>query len=297
MTTSDGTDLYQLLEDLGRQLYVEAQKDIPPDVRAAIQRALERESSPNARAVLNTMLKAISLGDERGMLVCQDTGIPIFWIDIGTRFSVDAARLTEALARGVERATLEHPLRSSIVAPLTRQNRQTSTGYRIPVMHFDFIPDAEYIDILMMPKGSGSENMSFLKMLVPAEGIDGVKKFVVDCVIESGGNPCPPTVVGVGVGGTSDLCMTLAKKATARPIGQPNPDPEIGALEEELLAAINMTGIGPQGLGGDTTALAVHIEQAWTHITLNPVAVNMQCWRGERRRARVFPDGRVEFGY
>ena len=297
MTTSDGTDLYQLLEDLGCQLYVEAQKDIPPDVRAAIQRALERESSPNARAVLNTMLKAISLGDERGMLVCQDTGIPIFWVDIGTRFSVDAARLTEALARGVERATLQHPLRSSIVAPLTRQNRQTSTGYRIPVMHFDFIPDAEYIDILMMPKGSGSENMSFLKMLVPAEGIDGVKKFVVDCVIESGGNPCPPTVVGVGVGGTSDLCMTLAKKATARPIGQPNPDQEIGALEEELLAAINMTGIGPQGLGGDTTALAVHIEQAWTHITLNPVAVNMQCWRGERRRARVFPDGRVEFGY
>ncbi len=297
MTTSDGTDMYQLLEDLGCQLYVEAQKDIPPDVRAAIQRAFERESSPNARAVLTTMLKAISLGDERGMLVCQDTGIPIFWIDIGTRFSVDAARLTEALARGVERATLEHPLRSSIVAPLTRQNRQTSTGYRIPVMHFDFIPDAEYIDILMMPKGSGSENMSFLKMLVPAEGIDGVKKFVVDCVIESGGNPCPPTVVGVGVGGTSDLCMTLAKKATARPIGQPNPDPEIGALEEELLAAINMTGIGPQGLGGDTTALAVHIEQAWTHITLNPVAVNMQCWRGERRRARVFPDGRVEFGY
>jgi len=289
--------MYQLLEDLGCQLYVEAQKDIPPDVRAAIQRAFERESSPNARAVLTTMLKAISLGDERGMLVCQDTGIPIFWIDIGTRFSVDAARLTEALARGVERATLEHPLRSSIVAPLTRQNRQTSTGYRIPVMHFDFIPDAEYIDILMMPKGSGSENMSFLKMLVPAEGIDGVKKFVVDCVIESGGNPCPPTVVGVGVGGTSDLCMTLAKKATARPIGQPNPDPEIGALEEELLAAINMTGIGPQGLGGDTTALAVHIEQAWTHITLNPVAVNMQCWRGERRRARVFPDGRVEFGY
>ncbi len=297
MTTSDGTDLYQLLEDLGCQLYVEAQKDIPPDVRAAIQRALERESSPNARAVLNTMLKAISLGDERGMLVCQDTGIPIFWVDIGTRFSVDAARLTEALARGVERATLQHPLRSSIVAPLTRQNKQTSTGYRIPVMHFDFIPDAEYIDILMMPKGSGSENMSFLKMLVPAEGIDGVKKFVVDCVIESGGNPCPPTVVGVGVGGTSDLCMTLAKKATARPIGQPNPDQEIATLEEELLAAINMTGIGPQGLGGDTTALAVHIEQAWTHITLNPVAVNMQCWRGERRRARVFPDGRVEFGY
>lgn len=297
MSISAPTDLYKLYEDLGRELYVDSQKDIPPDVRVAIKRALDQESSPNARAVLNTMLKAIALGDERGMLVCQDTGIPIFWIDIGTRFSVDAARLTEALTRGVERATLEHPLRSSIVSPLTRKNKQTSTGYRIPVMHFDFTPDADYIDILMMPKGSGSENMSFLKMLVPAEGINGVKKFVIDSVIEAGGNPCPPTVVGVGIGGTSDLCMTLAKKATARPIGQPSPDPEIAALEAELLAAINKTGIGPQGLGGDTTALAVHIEQAWTHITMNPVAINMQCWRGERRRARVFPDGRVEYGY
>ena len=290
-------DLYALYENLGRELYVESQKDIPPDVRAALQRALDRESSPNARAVLRTMLKAISLGDERKMLVCQDTGIPIFWIDIGTRFSVDAARLTEALGRGVERATFEHPLRSSIVAPISRANKQTSTGYRIPVMHFDFIPDGEYLDILMMPKGSGSENMSFLKMLVPAEGIAGVKKFVLDSVIDAGGNPCPPTVVGVGIGGTSDLCMTLAKKATTRPIGQPNPDPEIAALEDELLQAINRTGIGPQGLGGDTTALAVHVEQAWTHITMNPVAINMQCWRGERRRARVFPDGRVEYGY
>ncbi len=297
MSTATNVDLYALFEQLGCDLYIEAQKDIPPDVRAAIRRALESESSPNARAVLNTMLKAISLGDERGMLVCQDTGIPIFWIDIGTRFSVDAAKLTDALGRGVERATLEHPLRSSIVAPILRTNRQTSTGYRIPVMHFDFIPDAEYLDILMMPKGSGSENMSFLKMLAPAEGINAVKKFVIDSVVEAGGNPCPPTVVGVGIGGTSDLCMKLAKKATTRPIGQPNPDPEIAALEAELVAAINRTGIGPQGLGGDTTALAVHIEQAWTHITMNPVALNMQCWRGERRRARVFPDGRVELGY
>ena len=297
MSVAAPIDLYALYEDLGRELYVDSQKDIPPDVRDALRRAVERESSPNARAVLNTMLKAISLGDERGMLVCQDTGIPIFWIEIGTRFSVDAARLTEALTRGVEKATLEHPLRSSIVSPLARKNKQTSTGYRIPVMHFDFVPDAEYLDILMMPKGSGSENMSFLKMLLPAEGIAGVKKFVIDSVIEAGGNPCPPTVVGVGIGGTSDLCMTLAKKATTRPIGQPNPDPELAALEEELLAAINKTGIGPQGLGGDTTALAVHVEQAWTHITLNPVAINMQCWRGERRRARVFLDGRVEYGY
>ena len=243
------------------------------------------------------MLKAISVGDLPGMLVCHVSAIQIFRIDISTRFSAEAPKPPEPFTRCVEKVTLEHPLRSSIVSPLARKNKQTSTGYRIPVMHFDFVPDAEYLDILMMPKGSGSENMSFLKMLLPAEGIAGVKKFVIDSVIEAGGNPCPPTVVGVGIGGTSDLCMTLAKKATTRPIGQPNPDPELAALEEELLAAINKTGIGPQGLGGDTTALSVHVEQAWTHITLNPVAINMQCWRGERRRARVFPDGRVEYGY
>ena len=297
MTVSAPVDLYGLIEQVAKELYIMAQKDIPPDVREAIQRALEAESSPNARAVLGTMLRAISLADERSMLVCQDTGIPIFWVEIGTRFSIDAVKLAQALEKGTERATLEHPLRSSIVSPIERRNQQTSTGYRIPVIHWDFAEEAEYLDLLMMPKGSGSENMSFLKMLVPAEGIDGVKKFVLDCVIESGGNPCPPTIIGVGIGGTSDLCVKLAKKATTRPVGEPNPDPELARLERDLLAAVNKTGIGPPGLGGDTTALAVHVEQAWTHITMNPVALNMQCWRGERRRARVYPDGRVEYGY
>ena len=297
MTVSAPVDLYGQIEEIAKELYIMAQKDIPPDVREAIQRALDAESSPNARAVLGTMLRAISLADERSMLVCQDTGIPIFWVEIGTRFSIDAVKLAQALEKGTERATLEHPLRSSIVSPIERQNQQTSTGYRIPVIHWDFAEDAEYLELLMMPKGSGSENMSFLKMLVPAEGLDGVKKFVLDCVIESGGNPCPPTIIGVGIGGTSDLCVKLAKKATTRPVGEPNPDPNLAQLERDLLAAVNKTGIGPQGLGGDTTALAVHVEQAWTHITMNPVALNMQCWRGERRRARVYPDGRVEYGY
>jgi len=139
--------------------------------------------------------------------------------------------------------------------------------------------------------------MSFLKMLLPADGIAGIKKFVLETSVGAGGRPCPPTIIGVGIGGSSDLCMTLAKKATLRPIGQRHPDPEVAALERELLDAINSTGIGPMGLGGDTTALDLHIETAWTHITLNPVAINMQCWRGERRRARVYRDGRVEMTY
>ncbi|HLI25756.1 MAG TPA: fumarate hydratase [Chloroflexota bacterium] len=295
--TGTASDLYALLHDLGRRLYIEAQKDIPPDVRAALQQAAARESSEVGRRVLATMLKAISVADEHRTLVCQDTGIPIFWVTIGRGFLVDGVRLQEALRAGVEAATREHPLRSSIVSPITRRNQQTSSGVGVPVFHIEFSPQIDYLDILHLPKGSGSETMSFLKMLYPADGVAGIKKFVLDTVVEAGGKPCPPTIIGVGIGGSSDLCMTLAKKATLRPVGSRNPDPEVAGLEEELLAAINATGIGPMGLGGDTTALAVHVEYAWTHITLNPVAVNMQCWRGERRRARVYADGRYEITY
>lgn len=149
----------------------------------------------------------------------------------------------------------------------------------------------------MIPKGSGSENMSFLKMLVPADGIAGVKKFIIDSVVEAGGKPCPPGVVGVGIGGTADLAVTLANKAISRPVGSSNPYTEIAQLEDELLRAINSTGIGPMGLGGAVTSLAVHIEQAHTHITQLPVAVNMQCWAARRARAKVYPDGNVEIGY
>ncbi len=286
-----------LFEDLGRRLYVDAQIDIPPDVREALREAAARESNRGARGMLTTMLRAMDVSDRKQTLVCQDTGIPIFWITIGRGIAIDGAAMLEALRRGVERATEETPLRSSIVSAIRRENRHTSTGDGVPVFHVEFSADIDYIDVVMMPKGSGSESMSFLKMLLPADGLAGVKKFVLDTAVEAGGRPCPPTIIGVGIGGSSDLCMTLAKKATLRPVGQRHPQAEIAALEVELRDAINGTGIGPMGLGGDTTVLDVHIETAWTHITLNPVAVNMQCWRGERRRARVYADGRVDIGY
>jgi fumarate hydratase subunit alpha/L(+)-tartrate dehydratase alpha subunit len=218
-------------------------------------------------------------------------------VDIGGKLRLDGSRVNAAIVRGTERATREHPLRSSIVSPLKRENRQTSTGERIPVIKYDFVADSDVLDILFIPKGSGSENMTTLKMLVPAEGVKGIKRFVIEQVVGAGAKPCPPTIVGVGIGGSSDLCMALAKKATTRPIGSRNADPEIAALEEELCNAINEIGLGPQGLSGKTTALAVHIESAWTHITCNPVAVNLQCWRAERARAQIFPDARVEIGY
>jgi fumarate hydratase subunit alpha/L(+)-tartrate dehydratase alpha subunit len=288
---------YSLVENVCRDLYIESLKAIPPDVVEAIRQAAQRETREVAKRIFSHYLQSIDLGRKQNMIVCQDTGIPIYWVDIGGHLRLDGARLSAAITRGTERATREHPLRSSIVSPLQRENRQTSTGVRIPVIHYDFVADSHTLDILFMPKGSGSENMSFLKMLVPADGVNGIKRFVLEHVVGAGAKPCPPTIVGIGIGGSSDLCMTMAKKATTRPLGSKNPDPQMAALEAELFEAINQTGIGPQGLGGNTTALAVHIESAWTHITCNPVAVNMQCWRAERRRATLWADGKVEVGF
>jgi fumarate hydratase subunit alpha/L(+)-tartrate dehydratase alpha subunit len=221
----------------------------------------------------------------------------VYFVRLGTECDVNGARLARSLREGVARATKRHDLRSSVVHPLTRANRQDNTGVGIPDVHFEFIDGSDTIEILLVPKGSGSENMSFLTMLSPADGIAAVKRFILDSVVKAGPRPCPPTIVGVGLGGTADLCVALAKRAILRPVGDPHPEPDIAALEAELHGALNETGIGPQGLGGVTTAFAVHIEYAATHISMNPVAVNIQCWRGERARATVSADGAVSYGY
>src|SRR6266850_247523 len=288
---------YSVVENVCRELYIQSLKEIPPDVVEAIRRAAAGETLEVAKRIFSHYIESIELGRNQDMIVCQDTGIPIYWVDIGGKLRLDGARLGQAITQGTERATREHPLRSSIVSPIGRVNRQTSTGEGIPVIHYDFVADSDELKILFMPKGSGSENMSFLKMLMPADGVNGIKRFVLEHVVGAGAKPCPPTIVGIGIGGSSDLCMALAKKATARLLGSKNKDPEIAKLEQELFEAINQTGIGPQGLGGNTTALAVQIETAWTHITCNPVAINMQCWRAERRSAKLWADERVEYGF
>jgi tartrate/fumarate subfamily iron-sulfur-dependent hydro-lyase alpha chain len=288
---------YAQVENACRELYIQSLKKIPTDVVEAIRRAAATETLEVAKRIFSHYIHSIDLGQNKDMIVCQDTGIPIYWVEIGGNLRLDGSRLNEAIVKGTERATIEHPLRSSIVSPITRENRQTSTGERIPVIHYDFTKNSDVLNILFMPKGSGSENMSFMKMLIPADGVNGIKRFVLEHVVGAGAKPCPPTIVGVGIGGSSDLCMTLAKKASARPVGSKNPAPEYAALEKELFDAINKTGIGPQGLGGNTTALAVHIEAAWTHITCNPVAVNMQCWRAERRRAILTAEGKIEYSF
>jgi len=283
------------VEDVARELYVRALKILPPDVKAGFDRLAAAETDATARGVLGTMIANIRVAEDTENLLCQDTGIPIYNVTIGRGVEVDGAELERAIRRGCERATREHPLRSSVVHPITRRNEHTSCGPGVPPIHFGF-SDAEGLTIEMVPKGSGSENNSWLKMALPSEGIDAIKTFVVDCVLDAGGKTCPPTIVGVGIGGTSDLCVALAKRAATRPLGSTCPDPEGAALESSLTEAVNMLGVGPQGLGGDSTAFAVHVEVAATHITMNPVAVNMQCHSARRASASFTPAG-VEFGF
>jgi fumarate hydratase subunit alpha/L(+)-tartrate dehydratase alpha subunit len=246
--------------------------------------------------MLGTMVRNIAVAEDTDNLLCQDTGIPVYNVWIGRGVEVDGAGLKLAIRQGCARSTREYSFRSSIVHPTTRVNEQTSTGRGIPVINIDFVEQPDFFSMEMIPKGSGSENNSWLRMAIPAEGVDAIKTFVVDCVLEAGGKTCPPTIVGVGIGGTADLCMHLAKVAATRPLGSHCEDPEGAKLESDLTAAVNMLGVGPQGLGGDSTAFAVHVETAATHITMNPVAVNMQCHSARRARATFRPTG-VEYGF
>jgi len=288
---------YKLVEDTAKELYIRALKILPPDVREALKKAYERESSPTGKEILKTILGNVEVADQQNVLICQDTGLPIYLVKIGGKFPVDGAVVASALKEGAKRATLEHPFRGSSTHPVTRVNPQTSVGEGLPIIYWDFVPENDFLGILMIPKGSGSENMSAMKMFNPADGIAAVKKFVIDTVLQSGSNPCPPGVIGVGIGGTADSVSKLAKEAIARPVGSHNPDPLFANMEDELYEAINSLGLGPMGLGGSVSTLAVHIEWAYTHITQNPVAVNTQCWPARRARAKIFPDGRVEYGF
>ena len=288
-------DLRQV-EEAAKELYIRALKQLPPDVKRGFDALAKSESDAGAKRMLGTMITNIKVAEETDNLLCQDTGIPIYNVWIGRGVEVDGVALKEAIRKGCARSTREYSFRSSIVHPTTRVNEHTSTGRRVPIINIDFSEEKETLRIEMVPKGSGSENNSWLRMAVPAEGIDAIKTFVVDCVLEAGGKTCPPTIVGVGVGGTADLCVHLAKIAATRPLGSRCEDPEGAKLERELSEAVNLLGVGPQGLGGDSTAFAVHVETAATHITMNPVAVNMQCHSARRARATFRPTG-VEYGF
>lgn len=288
-------DLGQV-EEACKDLYIRAVKILPPDIKEGFARLDKTETDATGKSVLGTMIMNIKVAEATNNLLCQDTGIPIYNVVIGRGVEVDGHALKQAIAAGCARATKEHPLRSSVVHPVTRINEHTSCGRLVPVINIDFSDEADTLSIEMIPKGSGSENNSWLKMAIPADGVDAVKTFVIDCVLDAGGKTCPPTIVGVGVGGTADLCVHLSKVAATRPLGSHCTDPEGAKLEKELSAVVNKLGVGPQGLGGDSTSFAVHVETAATHITMNPVAVNMQCHSARRARATFTPNG-LAYGF
>lgn len=262
-----------LISQTVEELCIRACYHLGDDVVKLLKAAREREDSPFGRSVLDQIIENIKISGEKSLPLCQDTGMAVVFIELGHDVHITGGSLTEAVNQGVRRGYEKGFLRKSVLSPLKREN----TGDNTPaIIHLEMVEGSK-IKITAAPKGFGSENMSRLKMLKPSDGVEGVKKFVLDTVIEAGANPCPPVIVGIGIGGTMEKAALIAKKALLREAGKPNPDPETANLEKELLEKINATGIGPQGLGGRTTALAVHIDTFPTHIAGLPVAVNMQC--------------------
>lgn len=264
----------ELIRDAVAHLSIEACCDLPEDVREALVSARAAEDGEVARAVLDNIIENHRLASSECVPICQDTGMACVFIELGQDVHLVGESLTDAVNEGVRRGYDAGYLRKSVVAdPIRRGN----TGDNTPAMIYTEIVPGDKVKITLAPKGFGSENMSRIKMLKPSEGLDGVISFILDTVETAGPNPCPPIVVGVGIGGTFDKCAYLAKRALLRPLGSHNPDPYYAELEVALLERINALGIGPMGYGGRTTALAVNIEQLPTHIAGMPVAVNINC--------------------
>lgn len=253
---------------------IEACYHLPADVLEALRRAAATETHPPARRILQLLLENASVAAGCGLAICQDTGMAVVFVELGQQVCLTGGDLREAVDAGVRRGYADGFMRKSVVGdPLLRRN----TGDNSPaVLHLDLVP-GDRVRVTLMPKGFGSENMSGTAMLAPADGVPGIRRYVSQVVQAAGANPCPPLVVGVGIGGTLETAALCAKKALLRPVGAPHPAPHLAALEQDLLADIQASGVGPAGLGGDTTALGVAVETYPTHIAALPVAVNLSC--------------------
>ena len=266
-----------------RNLCIDANYNLGDDVLLAFNHAIEQEDSGTGREVLKELIENARIAREEKVPMCQDCGLAVVFIEIGQDVHITGGDLGDAINEGVRQGYMEGYLRKSACHPVTRKN----TGDNTPaIMHLQIVP-GDKIKIIFAPKGGGSENMSRVDMLTPAAGIEGIKDFVVKRVKESGSNPCPPTIIGIGVGGTFERSAILAKKALLRKIGNRNPDPELAKIEEEILTRINRLGIGPMGYGGNTTSLDVFLEIEPCHIASLPVAVNIQCHAARHKEAFI----------
>ena len=275
-------DCQQITETVSR-LFQEACIYLPEDVLTAIRQVRENEDSSAVRDVLNKILENAEIASKEKIPLCQDTGTAVVFLEIGQEVHITGSDLYPAINEGVRWGYDEGYLRKSIVSQ-PYSDRVNTSDNTPAVVYTDIVP-GDKLKITVMPKGAGAENMTRLAMLIPAQGRQAVIDFVVNAVDEAGANPCPPLVVGVGIGGTAEYSLMLAKKALLRTIGDPNPDVENAELEKEILEKVNNLGIGPMGFGGLTTALAVHVETRPTHIASLPVAVNLQCHSARQKKA------------
>ena len=266
-----------------RDLFIDANCNLGVDVLAAFDRAIEKDESPVAKEVIRELKENARIARDEQSPICQDTGLAVLFVEIGQDVHVVGGDLKAAINEGVKKGYGEGYLRKSACHPFTRANTKDNTP---AVIHFDIVP-GDRVRIVAVPKGGGAENMSRVDMLSPSAGLEGIKDFVVKRIEASGSNPCPPTVVGVGIGGTFERSALLAKKALVRKIGERNADPELAKVEVEVLARINKLGIGPMGYGGNTTSLDVFFEVEPCHIASLPVAVNVQCHAARHKEAVI----------
>ena len=269
------------------KLIQKAETDLPEDVVKSLKKAYKIETGV-AKTQIDAILTNVELSKKSKRPMCQDTGIQTFFVEIGVDFP-EINSLKKVIVEGVKKGTKEIPLRPNTMNPLTGQNHNDNTGDHVPYITWDFTEGSD-VTIIAFPKGGGSENMSKLAMLKPGVGIEGVKDFVVGEMVKAGGQPCPPTVVGVGIGGGADLSLKLGKKSLLRPVGERSKDKNIAKIEEELIKRINSSGIGPMGLGGKTTVLDVHVEIAHRHPASLPVGIAVQCWADRRAKMIIHKD-------
>ncbi len=283
-----------MVEQAGEQLYTEALIDLPQDVIDRMNEMISLETSELARFQLEKLLENAAYAKEHHKVICQDTGLSSYKVKVGTKAQIEGD-LAAALARGTVNATKNIPTIPHSVHPITRENTGNGTGPRVPMITYDLLPGEDYVEIVARPIGGGGDLCSTVKIFTGSTSFKDVEKFIIDVVAEAGCKPCPPMIVGVGLGGMFETVNQLAKEAYSRPIPERNSDPMVAEIEDELLEMVNSLGIGPMGLGGRTTALSVNIEIGNTGTYTTPVAVKIGCWDVHRKIARLYNDGTVTY--
>lgn len=285
---------FDQLKSAIKEVWIRSVTEIPPDIMEALKCARDAETNDRAKKYLDIMIENALIAERKHTVICQDTGVPTFEIRTSLGFPFKG-NFENAFREAIKELTEgEFPMRPVVVNPLTRADNCDNTGINVPIIHYHLEEGLDYIEIKAIPKGAGTGMWSTLSVLPYSEGYYGVKKFVIDSVLKAGSNPCLPLIIGVGIGGTLDETARLAAAASSRRIDRRNPAPELAQLEEELRTAINMSGIGTLGMGGDISVLAVNVELSSCHKPWLPVSVSFNCWPGRRAKCRVFADGHTE---